>query len=782
MTGQGKTLAYLLPILANIDRSVPRIQAMIVLPTRELAVQVSRVLHELAAPANSRQLPLAVATLLGEAANPSMLSALVRAAKLSAPTSLSDEGIDPASALLPQHHPHMIVAQAGAAHDVFCAQALSDVRQVLPLTHLKYLVFDEADALLNAQATRNLVLPLIGLRHQSSALALEHVLAEQAHLDATREERRRTRSGLNGVDGEMQNDEAAGEQVQQEQDDDAEQPPQQQQQDTATSSASDAGAHTSSSADAAAVSPSSESTSPSAASPASSSSSEPSSVSAPSSSSSPPASPSGPALPRNQVVLVSATITPAVHQFAARFLSPSRAFLTSQSIAGERERLRALKNALATSGADVVQGSIKAPDALQPVASSSSPSAPRAAVANRMPSHLRHYYLLVNRPYDRQNSLQQLLQAIKLQFERWKKTALGLDDRGADVAALGAKPPSASWIAKHLLGPQRAQSAGGVAPSNKQSPVKYLRGGVASLGVGARAALMQTTLVFLSHRSSIAPLVNPLSQQGFNVGVVSEHSGRHERREGLQLHKGVELVLATDVLARGMDLKALTHVVNWDIPSSATNYLHRAGRVGRLGAVHARLGTVITLVNLQRDPRALEHLSKMCATLSLSGPEMRMQRLYVKKGQIFEDVDETHDVTPTHAPDIAEFVVDKQQRQAHKQAELAERKAQQQQQQRDAEVAEEALESDASAAGEEGAGTHLFESVDPLETRSAARRVAEPLFGDGGLDVGSVAALELAQGGGDGKKNKKKQKETKLKEVAMQYPPARKGNKSAQRN
>jgi len=331
------------------------------------------------------------------------------------------------------------------------------------------------------------------------------------------------------------------------------------------------------------------------------------------------------------------------------------------------------------------------------------------------------------------------------------------------VAALAAKPPSASWIAKHL-GPKRAQSAGGVADANAVSPVKYLKGGVGSLGVGARATMMQTSLVFVANRTSIAPLVNPLSQQGFNVGVVSEHSGRHERREGLQLHKGVELVLATDVLSRGMDLKALTHVVNWDVPATATSYLHRAGRVGRLGAVHARMGTVITLVDLQRDPRALEHLSKICATLSaapgMKSHPLRIQRLYVKKGHIYEDVQEEHDITPEHAPDITEFVLDKRARQEHKQAELAQRQQRQQQQEADAADAE---------------GAHL-EALDPLETRSAARRAAEPLFGDGGLTAGSVAALELAQDANEGGKKAK----TKAK---LQSPPEpRRAARTQQRN
>ena len=190
MTGQGKTLAYLLPMLSNIDRSIPRIQAMVVVPTRELAVQVSRIVHELAAPQSNKGLPLAVATLVGDSANPSMLSALVRAAANAAPIVRPDENVDLTQLLVPQHHPHLIVGTPAVLHDIFVAQAMADVRSVLPLTHLKYIVFDEVDAQLNSAASRNLLVPLIGLRHHARALTLDHVRKEQEHLDATREQRK----------------------------------------------------------------------------------------------------------------------------------------------------------------------------------------------------------------------------------------------------------------------------------------------------------------------------------------------------------------------------------------------------------------------------------------------------------------------------------------------------------------------------------------------------------------------------------------------------------------
>src|SRR5271154_3330656 len=62
----------------------------------------------------------------------------------------------------------------------------------------------------------------------------------------------------------------------------------------------------------------------------------------------------------------------------------------------------------------------------------------------------------------------------------------------------------------------------------------------------------------------------------------------------------LDLLVATDVAARGLDVDQLTHVVNYDVPSAPDSYVHRIGRVGRAG----REGTAITLA----EPRDLKML------------------------------------------------------------------------------------------------------------------------------------------------------------------------------
>ncbi|HEY1117309.1 MAG TPA: C-terminal helicase domain-containing protein, partial [Acidimicrobiales bacterium] len=67
-----------------------------------------------------------------------------------------------------------------------------------------------------------------------------------------------------------------------------------------------------------------------------------------------------------------------------------------------------------------------------------------------------------------------------------------------------------------------------------------------------------------------------------------------------------ELLIATDVAARGLDVDSVTHVINYDVPTSPDVYVHRIGRVGRAG----RTGTAITLVE-PRQRRLLENIERL---------------------------------------------------------------------------------------------------------------------------------------------------------------------------
>jgi superfamily II DNA/RNA helicase len=71
-----------------------------------------------------------------------------------------------------------------------------------------------------------------------------------------------------------------------------------------------------------------------------------------------------------------------------------------------------------------------------------------------------------------------------------------------------------------------------------------------------------------------------------------------------------EMLLVTDIAARGLDIKGVSHVVHFDFPRDREQYIHRSGRTGRFGAE----GTVISIVN-EREERELK---KFCKELGVT--------------------------------------------------------------------------------------------------------------------------------------------------------------------
>jgi ATP-dependent RNA helicase DeaD len=112
-------------------------------------------------------------------------------------------------------------------------------------------------------------------------------------------------------------------------------------------------------------------------------------------------------------------------------------------------------------------------------------------------------------------------------------------------------------------------------------------------------------VVFCRTRDEVDRLTETLNGRGYRAE--SLHGGmdqqQRDRVMGRLRSGGLDLLVATDVAARGLDVDQLTHVVNYDVPSAPELYVHRIGRVGRAG----REGTAITLV----EPR--EH--KMLKTI-----------------------------------------------------------------------------------------------------------------------------------------------------------------------
>lgn len=102
---------------------------------------------------------------------------------------------------------------------------------------------------------------------------------------------------------------------------------------------------------------------------------------------------------------------------------------------------------------------------------------------------------------------------------------------------------------------------------------------------------------FVNKPESLTELVQKLTHKGLNVASLSGGSRKQDRAEILRRFRAGEyqLLLASEVAARGLDIREITHVFNLDLPTDADHYLHRAGRTGRCG----QAGTVVSVVTPQ---------------------------------------------------------------------------------------------------------------------------------------------------------------------------------------
>jgi ATP-dependent RNA helicase RhlE len=115
-------------------------------------------------------------------------------------------------------------------------------------------------------------------------------------------------------------------------------------------------------------------------------------------------------------------------------------------------------------------------------------------------------------------------------------------------------------------------------------------------------------LVFVRTKHGANRLAQQLSRAGIEADAIHGNKAQNHRTRTLQRFKDNELrvLVATDIAARGLDIEALPHVVNYDLPHVAEDYVHRIGRTGRAGAE----GEAVSLVTHDERPlmAAIERL------------------------------------------------------------------------------------------------------------------------------------------------------------------------------
>ncbi|HLM03909.1 MAG TPA: DEAD/DEAH box helicase [Blastococcus sp.] len=145
-------------------------------------------------------------------------------------------------------------------------------------------------------------------------------------------------------------------------------------------------------------------------------------------------------------------------------------------------------------------------------------------------------------------------------------------------------------------------------------------------------------IVFCRTREEVDSLTETLNGRGYRAEALHGGMSQEQRDRVMGRLRGgtAELLVATDVAARGLDIDQLTHVVNYDVPSAPESYVHRIGRVGRAG----REGVAITLAE-PREHRMLKTIERVAgAPIAVQQvptvADLRARRLDLTRGALRE--------------------------------------------------------------------------------------------------------------------------------------------------
>ena len=133
--------------------------------------------------------------------------------------------------------------------------------------------------------------------------------------------------------------------------------------------------------------------------------------------------------------------------------------------------------------------------------------------------------------------------------------------------------------------------------------------------------------VFCATKERTRALMMALAQRGYLVDALSGDLTQTQRAFVLRQFRAAKLQIlcATDIAARGLDIEGVTHVYNYDLPPTVTDYIHRIGRTGRAGAK----GKAFTLVAAHQH----EKLRKMEAALKEPRPAEERGQIAARKGE-----------------------------------------------------------------------------------------------------------------------------------------------------
>jgi superfamily II DNA/RNA helicase len=118
----------------------------------------------------------------------------------------------------------------------------------------------------------------------------------------------------------------------------------------------------------------------------------------------------------------------------------------------------------------------------------------------------------------------------------------------------------------------------------------------------------KNAIVFSNRKTAVRDLASSLKRSGFSVGQIQGDMDQSDRIAEFDRFKKdeINILVASDVAARGLDVKGVSHVINFDVPWQPDDYIHRIGRTGRAGLK----GIAITLAT-SADSEAIDRIEKL---------------------------------------------------------------------------------------------------------------------------------------------------------------------------
>lgn len=129
---------------------------------------------------------------------------------------------------------------------------------------------------------------------------------------------------------------------------------------------------------------------------------------------------------------------------------------------------------------------------------------------------------------------------------------------------------------------------------------------------------VRNALIFCNRKRDVSVVQSSLKRHGFEAGALHGDMDQFQRTDTLEAFKkgDIKLLVCSDVAARGLDIEAMSHVFNFDVPINADDYVHRIGRTGRAG----RSGRAITIA-------APDEKRYLDAILKITGVEIPLLKL-----------------------------------------------------------------------------------------------------------------------------------------------------------